>query len=82
MQSVPVAEVCKQSEMQAMIVNRDAPLAEAVRQFASNDDLRGIFLIDEMGELAGVINKQDLLHWVSVLLHKPISKEPMSSFPE
>jgi CBS-domain-containing membrane protein len=78
MQTVPVAEVCKQSTMQAMVVDRDAPLAEAVRQFASNHDLRGIFLVDEQGQLAGVINKQDLLHWVSMLVEKPISREPMS----
>jgi CBS domain-containing protein len=78
MQTVPVAEVCKQSTMQAMVVDRDAPLAEAVRQFASNHDLRGIFLVDENGQLAGVINKQDLLHWVSMLVEKPVSREPMS----
>lgn len=78
MQSVPVAEVSKRSKMQAVIVDRDAPLAEAVHQFAANHILRGIFLVDEEGQLSGVINMQDLLHWVSMLLHKPISREPMS----
>jgi CBS domain-containing protein len=78
MQSVSVAELCKQSDMQALVVNRDMPLAEAVRQFATNHDLRGIFLTDEDGRLAGVINKQDLLHWVSVLLDQPAAREPMT----
>lgn len=78
MHSVPVAEVSSRSKMQALVVHRDAPLAEAVHQFAANHLLRGIFLIDEEGQLAGVINTQDLLHWVSMLLEKPITREPMS----
>ena len=78
MQSVPVADVCKQSDMQALVVDRDAPLAEAIRQFATNHDLRGIFLTDENGRLAGVINKQDLLHWVGMLLGQPASRERIS----
>lgn len=78
MHTVTVAELSKQSKMQAMIVSRDAPLAEAVRQFATNHDLRGIFLTDEENRLAGVINKQDLLHWVTMLLGRPVASKPLT----
>lgn len=78
MQSVTVAELSKQSKMQAMIINRDTPLAEAVHQFATNHHLGGIFLTDEANRLAGVINKQDLLHWVTMLIGQPVSTKPMS----
>jgi predicted transcriptional regulator len=78
MHTVTVAKLSKQSKMQAMVVSRDAPLAEAVRQFATNHDLRGIFLTDEENRLAGVINKQDLLHWISMLLGRPISSRPLT----
>ena len=64
--------------MQAMIVNKDMPLAEAVYQFANNHDLRGIFLIDENDHLSGVINKRDLLNWVKVQFSVPTAGQSMS----
>jgi CBS-domain-containing membrane protein len=64
--------------MQALVVQQDMPLAEAVRQFATNHALRGIFLIDEMQQLVGVVNKLDLLRWVGMQLDEPPAGEPIS----
>jgi CBS domain-containing protein len=78
MQTVTVGEISKQSTMQALVVDKEMSLTEAIQQFATNHDLRGIFLTDKAGRLAGVINKQDLLRWVTVQLNEPAAGEPMS----
>ncbi len=78
MQTIYVAQVCEQSDMQALVVDRDMLLIDAVREFATNHDLRGIFVTGEKGRLAGVINKQDLLHWVGLQLNQRSAGEPMS----
>ena len=78
MRTVPIADVCEQSQMQALVVEGDMPLAEAVRRFATDHTLRGIFLTDSNSRLSGVINKQDLLHWVSLQLDQPAAGEPMT----
>jgi hypothetical protein len=44
MQSVLIGDVSATSEMQALVVEREMPLVDAVGQFANNHDLRGIFL--------------------------------------
>ena len=78
MQTVLIADVCETSEMQALVVKGDMPLADAVRQFANNHDLRGIFLTRENDLLTGVINKIDLLNWVSIQLDQLPAGEPLS----
>jgi len=78
MQTVLIADVCATSEMQALVVEGDMPLADAVRQFANNHDLRGIFLTGENGLLTGVINKIDLLNWVSMQLDQLPAGEPLT----
>ncbi len=59
--------------MQAMVVKEDLLLSEAVNQFATNHDLRGIFLTDASDRISGIINKRDLLNWVSMQLSAPQS---------
>lgn len=78
MQTVPVADVCAQSDMQALVVEGDMPLATAVHLFATDHNLRGIFLTSEDGRLTGVVNKQDLLHWVSLQLDMAAGGEPLT----
>lgn len=78
MQTIYVEEVCEQSEMQALVVDRDMALADAVKEFATNHNLRGIFVTGDAGRLIGVINKQDLLHWVGLQLNQRPLGEPMS----
>ena len=78
MQTVLIGDVSATSDMQALVVERDMPLVDAVRQFANNHDLRGIFLTGEDGRLTGVINKVDLLKWVSMQLNQLPAGEPLS----
>lgn len=78
MQTIYVKEVCEQSEMQALVVDRETSLSDAVKQFATNHNLRGIFITDDKGRLVGVINKQDLLQWVTLQLNQRPNGEPMS----
>ena len=77
MKTVLIADVCETSDMQALVVEGDMLLADAVRQFATNHDLRGIFLRGEDGHLTGVINKIDLLNWVSMQLDQLPAGEPL-----
>ena len=76
MQTIYVAEVCEQSQMQALVIDGKMALVDAVREFATNHDLRGIF-ITENNNIAGVINKQDLLHWVGLQLNQVPPGQPM-----
>ena len=78
MQTIYIAEVCEQSEMQALVVDREMALADAVKEFATNHDLRGLFITGDEGRLKGVINKQDLLQWVGLQLNQRPGGEPMS----
>ena len=78
MQTIYVSEVCENSEMHALIVDKDLPLVDAVQQFAMKLDLRGIFITNEDGRLEGVINKQDLLHWVGLQLNQKSAGKPMT----
>jgi CBS domain-containing protein len=78
MQSVMIADVCETSEMQALVVEGDMPLADAVRQFATDHDLRGIFLTGKDGRLTGVLNKVDLLNWVSMQMDQLPAGEPLN----
>lgn len=78
MQTVKVAEICETSDMQAMVVEGDMLLDDAVRQFATDHDLRGIFLTGPDGELTGVVNKIDLLNWVSMQLDQLPAGEPLN----
>lgn len=78
MQTIYVADVCEQSNMQALIVDQEMLLVDAVKEFATNHDLRGIFIKGEQGRLVGVINKKDLLHWVGLQLDQIPKGEPMS----
>ena len=78
MQTIYVAEVCEQSEMQALVMDREMSLTEAVKEFATNHNLRGIFITDAEDRLVGVINKQDLLKWVGLQLNQWAKGEPMS----
>ena len=77
MQTIYVAEVCEQSEMQALVMDQEMSLMDAVKEFATNHDLRGIFIKGEEGRLVGVINKQDLLHWVGLQLNQRPAGEQM-----
>jgi CBS-domain-containing membrane protein len=52
-------------------------LIDAVKEFATNHDLRGIFITDENKRLTGVINKQDLLHWVGLQLNQTPAGKPI-----
>ena len=78
MKTVSIATLSKISDMQALIVKEDMSLSEAVKQFADNHDLRGIFLVDENDQLSGVINKRDLLNWVKIQLSIPSASQSMS----
>jgi CBS domain-containing protein len=78
MKTVHVAQVSEISDLQALVVRGDMPLAEAIQQFAHNHDLRGIFLTDEDGRLTGVVNKRDLLDWVSVQMDQPPAGQPLT----
>ncbi len=77
MQTIYVAEVCEQSQMQALVVDGKLALVDVVREFATNHDLRGIFITDKNNRIAGVINKQDLLHWVGLQLNQGPPGQPM-----
>lgn len=78
MQTIYVSEVCENSEMHALVVDKDLPLIDAVKQFATKHDLRGIFITGEGGRLEGVVNKQDLLHWVGLQLNQGSTGKPMT----
>ena len=78
MQTIYVSEVCEYSEMHALVVDKDLSLFDAVKQFATRHDLRGIFITGEGGRLEGVINKQDLLHWVGLQLNQKSAGKPMT----
>ena len=78
MNTVPVAQLIETTEMQALVVAEDMLLDEAVRQFATNHDLRGIFLTGPDGHLTGVVNKIDLLNWVTMQLDQSPAGEPLS----
>ena len=83
MQTVLIADVSATSDMQALVVAGDMPRDDAVRQFATNHDLRGIFLTGNDAQHTGVINKIDLLKWVSMQLNQlqdldEIEEEPIA----
>lgn len=71
MQTVKVADICRQSQMQALVMPADTPLEAAVREFADNHYVRGIFLVDEDERLVGVVNKQDILNWIRLEVSLP-----------
>ena len=61
MQTIFVGEVCEQSEMRALVVDKDMSLTDAVKQFATNHNLRGIFITGDAGRLVGVIWPEDVI---------------------
>ena len=63
MKTTKIASVCQKSPMGALIVAEDLPLDEAIRRFASDATLHGIFLLDADDRFAGVISNRDLLDW-------------------
>ena len=63
MKNTKIAAASQQSPMGALLLPADTPLAEAIGRFASDPTLHGIFLVDNAGRLAGVINNHDLLDW-------------------
>ena len=49
--------------MGALVLPSATPLDEAIRRFASDPSLHGVFLVDAKGLFCGVISNQDLLDW-------------------
>jgi len=77
MKTLRVAQVCTQAPMHALVVQQDTPLEEVIRDFASDHTLRGIFLVDDAGRLAGVINRHDLLAWARFQFNLSSRSEPL-----
>lgn len=71
MQTIKIADICRQSQMQALIMKANTPLEVAIQEFAGNHYVRGIFLVDDEERLVGVVNKQDILNWIRLEVSLP-----------
>lgn len=71
MKTIKVADIYKTSDMRALVVPAEMPLADAIARFATDLELRGLFIVDETGRLAGVLSAQDILNWVRLELAMP-----------
>ncbi|MEM2146492.1 MAG: CBS domain-containing protein [Candidatus Jordarchaeaceae archaeon] len=61
-------------EMHSLIVGKNTPVNDVIKNFAENPALRGIFVIDEKNQLMGVITRQDLLTWAKIMTGVPKAK--------
>lgn len=76
MRTVKVAEVCRQTALQSLVVPTETPLSWVIHEFAKDHHWHGIFLVDEQQQLVGIINNHDLLQWAQLHLDLPL---PISS---
>lgn len=77
MHTITVAEVIQTTEMRAVVVKKDMPLAKVIDQFVHDSRLRGVFVTDANGRLCGVVNKHDLLNWVRLEFALPPSSHAL-----
>lgn len=63
MKTTPIADVCRRSPMEGLVVTRQTGLEDAIQKFAADHRLHSIFVIDDAGRLTGVVNNHDLLDW-------------------
>lgn len=66
-----VEDVCRTSPMRSLVIHQNTPLDVAIERFAADDELHGIFLIDDHGRLVGVINNHSLLQWARLRFRLP-----------
>lgn len=58
-----------QSDLQSMaIVGQDDQFAQVLQSFATEAELRGIFVVDDERHLVGIITRSDLLDWAQAKL--------------
>ncbi len=57
--------------MRSMVIHYNTPLDVAIERFAADDELHGIFLMDDNGRLVGVINNHSLLQWARLRFRLP-----------
>lgn len=79
MRTVTVSDLALPAiSQQSMVVRDDAPLEEVIHDFAQSSVLRSIFLVNQGGQLVGVISRQDLLRWVRLRLELTLPAQPLS----
>lgn len=66
-----VADVCRTSPMRSLVIHQNTPLDVAIERFAADDELHGIFLTNDSGQLVGVINNHSLLQWARLRFRLP-----------
>ncbi len=66
-----VQDVFDIDRSEAIVVPKQTSFTEVVRKFAGHNDLRGVFVVDGKQRLAGVITRQDLLHYAAEKLGVP-----------
>ena len=68
MKPLRVKDVHEAAGTVALLVNESNSLEEVLRRFSQEAALRGIFVTDDSGRLAGVITRRDLLDWIRLRL--------------
>ena len=61
---IPVADICQQSPMAALVVSHDTPLREVIDRLANRPHTTPIFITDPTERLHGVVSHEDLRDWV------------------
>lgn len=78
MKTIRVAEVCRLTPLQIMVVNGEEPLSKVVHAFAVRHDQHDVFLVDDEERLVGVISVQDLLQWARLYLGLPVPSSSLT----
>ncbi len=68
MKPLYVKDVHEAAGTVALLVHESNSLEEVLWRFSQEAALRGIFVTDDSGHLAGVITRRDLLHWTRLRL--------------
>jgi CBS domain-containing protein len=61
---IPVADICQQSPMAALVVSHDTPLREVIDRLADRPHTTPVFVTDLSERLHGVVSHDDLRDWV------------------
>ncbi|MEM3586748.1 MAG: CBS domain-containing protein [Candidatus Jordarchaeaceae archaeon] len=61
-------------EMHSLIVGKDTPVEEVIKSFVEKPELRGIIVVDEKKQFAGVITRRDLVTWAKFMVGVPQAK--------
>ena len=59
------------------IFSAEAPLDQLIQDMATDESLRGVFVVDEAEHLTGVLNRRNLLDWVRIQLGIPLQLDTL-----